>query len=95
MKICALCGREIPPGAETKHHLVPRSMGGSNGGNVVDLHNICHKQVHALFSRYDLATIYNTIGRLKQTKRIKKFLKWVENKPINFDKKIRKSKKYR
>lgn len=95
MKICALCGREIPRGEETKHHLVPRSMGGENGDNVVELHNICHKQIHALFSRYDLDTTYNTISRIKRTMRIKRFLKWISNKPIEFDKTIRKSKKYR
>lgn len=88
LKICALCGRKISPGAETKHHLVPRSMGGSNGDNVIELHSICHKQIHALFSRHDLSTTYNTIEKLKQTNRIRKFLKWVSDKPIDFDKKF-------
>ena len=38
--ICSLCGRPIPPGSGTKHHLVPKLKGGKRSETVL-LHAIC------------------------------------------------------
>lgn len=56
---------------------------------------VCHKQIHAVFSRKDLKFKFNTIEKIRNTKRIKKFLKWVLTKPPNFDKNIKESQRYK
>ena len=81
---CELCGREIVKGYESKHHLVPKSNGGSHKSTAV-LHSICHKQIHALFTNKELDMFYNTISKLKDQRDVKRFIKWISKKPINFN----------
>ena len=91
---CALCEREIIEGFESEHHLVPRVNGGNNGACVF-LHEVCHKQLHALFDNRDLAKRLNTIEKLKEHKDIKRFLVWISDKPPEFNTKIRLSRRSR
>jgi 5-methylcytosine-specific restriction enzyme A len=91
---CALCDREIVEGLETEHHLVPRVNGGNHGACVF-LHEICHKQVHALFTNKDLSKRLNTIEKLKEHKDIQRFLGWIADKSPEFNTKIRLSKRNR
>ena len=81
--VCELCDRIIPWNLESKHHLVPRELGGKGGPSIV-LHNVCHSQIHALISNKELKLIYNSIDRLKEHEQIKKFIKWIKRKPISF-----------
>ncbi len=90
--ICELCNRKILTGDESNHHLVPKSRGGRNGG-IVMLHEVCHKQVHALFTDRQLSNTYNTVEKLKDHHDIQRFVKWVRRKPLNFNVKIRMRKK--
>jgi len=85
---CELCGREIMKGYESVHHLIPKSNGGAHKSTAV-LHLVCHKQIHALFTNQELCTLYNTISKLKSHRDVKRFIKWVSRKPINFDSKTR------
>ncbi len=85
---CKLCNREILAWGGTEHHLVPKSRGGSHGPTVI-LHTICHKQLHALFNDHKLDTLYNTIGKLKGHRDVRRFIKWVSKKPSGFNTKIR------
>lgn len=87
--------REIPKEHLSSHHLVPRSLGGKNGRNVVKFHSVCHKYVHAVFTRKDLKYKYNTVKKIKETRRIKKFVKWLSRKPVTFDISIKESRKYK
>jgi hypothetical protein len=80
---CELCSREIIDGYESEHHLIPKSNGGLDGPTAI-LHPVCHKQVHALFTNKKLC-VYNTISKLKAHSDIRRFVKWVSKKPINFD----------
>ncbi len=92
--ICELCGRMILPEKGTKHHLVPKSEGGRYW-DYIHLHEICHKQIHALFNEKQLANNYNTISKLKEHKDIIRFIKWVSKKPLSFNSKIRVRRKNR
>lgn len=78
---CALCGRPIPSADREAHHLVPRSQGGRV---TLDLHHICHRQIHALFSEVELARRFHTIDALLQHPDIRRFVSWVRNRPAGF-----------
>jgi 5-methylcytosine-specific restriction endonuclease McrA len=91
---CELCGREIVDGYESNHHLIPKANGGSHEPTAV-LHSVCHKQIHALFTNKELSMFYDTINKLKAHRDVKRFVKWVGKKPINFDSKTKIRKKNR
>ncbi len=92
--ICELCDRIIPEEKISSHHLVPCCEGGKKGSKSF-MHEICHKQIHALFTERELAMTYNTIGKLREQKDIMRFIKWVSDKPIDFNAKIRISRRKR
>ena len=78
--LCKLCGRPIPKQFESEHHLVPKSYGGNKGDTVI-VHDICHKQIHALFANKVLARKLNTVEVLLEQNNIKRFVSWVQTKP--------------
>ncbi len=78
--ICPLCGRELPE-KPSKHHLIPRSL---KGREIVLLHRVCHRQIHATFTERELYNYYNTIDRILENYNIRKFVKWIKNKPPGF-----------
>ncbi|MEB0135946.1 HNH endonuclease signature motif containing protein [Actimicrobium sp. CCC2.4] len=86
--VCSLCGRPIPRHQKDAHHLIPKSHGGSL---TVDLHRICHRQIHALFTETELARQFFTVEQLKQQDAMSRFLTWVKTKPNDFFEKSRKS----
>jgi hypothetical protein len=94
MMECELCNRDILPGDESEHHLVPKSRGGSRGNKAM-LHTVCHKQLHALFGDRELEILYNTIENLKAHRDVKRFIKWIHRKPLGFNVKTRISRKNR
>ena len=92
MEICPLCKREIAhPKDANRHHLHPLSRGGKNR-EIVRLHRICHQMIHSVFTEKELEQKFNTIEALLKTNEIKKFVKWVKNKPSNFYDKNQKTK---
>ena len=82
---CPLCKRPLPENP-SKHHLIPKSF---KGKETVLLHRICYRQIHANFTERELLNYYHTIDRLLKNERIQKFVKWVENKPPEFNVKTR------
>ena len=82
--ICPLCGRPIPPANLDKHHLIPKTEGGKKTQN---LHRICHRQIHALFSETELARRYNTVEALLGNEAMQKFVAWIKIKPDGFHQK--------
>jgi hypothetical protein len=84
MKICPLCGREIPDHLESRHHLIPRLKGGTKGPIAI-LHRACHSKIHAVFSESELARTFNTIEQILTHPEMGKFAKWIAKRPIDFD----------
>jgi hypothetical protein len=78
MKTCPLCQRPLGQLVEG-HHLIPRLKGG-RAEHLVDLHSICHRKIHSVFSENELAHYYNTIERLLEHEEIKRFAHWVSKK---------------
>lgn len=83
-KICILCDRPLGEKTE-KHHVVPKSKGGKE---TVELHPICHRKIHKVFTRAELADLA-AIEPLKQHSDIEKFIKWLRNKPPDFYRRTR------
>lgn len=92
---CPICGRPLGNVNIDQHHLIPKTF---KGKEVITLHKICHKQIHALWSERELLHIYNTVYKIINDERMLPFIKWIQDKPIDFDIKtkdstIRKSKR--
>ena len=82
MKSCALCGGGIPPELGNRHHLIPKGRGGTHSKrNLVLLHRECHLKIHSTISVDDLARQYNTIDKLLEYDEIKRYVKWIRNRP--------------
>lgn len=78
---CALCGRVLGNRVEW-HHTVPKS----EGGNVtVPVHPICHRTIHAYVSNHDLADAYADLDLLRAREDMHRFLRWIANKPADFN----------
>jgi hypothetical protein len=80
MKNCPLCRRPLGTRVEA-HHLIPRLKGGRE---TVDLHAICHRKIHSLFTESELANYYNTAERLLENEDVQKFVQWVSKKDPDF-----------
>ena len=89
---CPLCGRPIPPQQRDAHHLVPKSKGGRG---TVDLHRICHRQIHAVLTETELARHYHSVPQLLAHPALQSFVAWVRTKPDDFFVRTRKSDRVR
>ena len=72
--VCALCRHEYDRRELTRHHVVPKSRGGTD---IVLLCRLCHKQVHALFTERELEEQYGTLEKLESAPDLQPFLKFV------------------
>ncbi len=73
---CALCEREIAK--LTEHHLKPKSrLKKGETTPTIWICWVCHRQIHALFSNLQLADEYDSLERLRDEPRMKKFLGWI------------------
>ena len=79
-RACWLCGRPLGRKFEY-HHPVPKSLGGRE---MVPLHAICHRTLHARFSNKQLAAISDDRSALAADPDIAHFLAWIVNKPADF-----------
>ena len=77
---CPLCKRPLPE-KPSKHHLIPRTF---KGRDIVLLHRVCHRQIHATFTERELLNYYYTIERILENDNIRKFVSWVKDKPPEF-----------
>jgi len=83
-KICAICVRELGhENSISKHHLIPKSEGGRYSP-VILIHNICHQKIHSVFTEKELRDEYHTVEKLRDHEEMKKFIKWVAKKDIDF-----------
>ena len=77
---CGLCERPLGRKVEW-HHRIPKSRGGTE---VLAVHPICHRIIHASVSNHELATIFAEIDALKARPDISRFLRWIADKPADF-----------
>ncbi len=91
-QICVICERELGDKNISKHHLIPKSKGGSKSETIL-IHNICHQKIHSTFSEKELKDTYHTVEILKQSEEIKKFIHWVANKDSSFYQRNRRRKR--
>lgn len=78
---CPICDRLLGEENIDKHHLIPKTF---KGKDVVTLHRICHRKIHATFTERELLNYYHTIDRLREHSEIEKFVTWVKKKPSEF-----------
>lgn len=92
---CPICKRPLLENSSSvdKHHLIPKSCGGTE---TILIHRICHQKLHSLFTEKELAKRFYTIELITAHEEIKKFNKWLKNKPADFyDKNLTASRKRR
>ncbi|MBX7495368.1 HNH endonuclease [Qipengyuania sp. 6B39] len=77
---CWLCERPIGWRSED-HHPVPKSK---KGRFTVPVHPICHRAIHANFTNAELARIGEDREAMLGNDAIKRFVKWVADKPPDF-----------
>lgn len=77
---CWLCARPLGTRVEW-HHPVPKSR---KGREVVPVHPICHRTIHAIFTNAELARRYSTADSIRVHPDIAKFLNWIANKSPDF-----------
>lgn len=63
--------------------MIPKSRGGRE---VVPVHPICHRTIHATLNEAELARDYASMTALREHPAIAKFLNWVAEKPADFHK---------
>jgi len=64
-----------------RHHWTPRSFGGRDAA---PLHAVCHRMLHRLFSRAELAALYDTPDKARAHPDVQKYVKWVRRKPPEY-----------
>ncbi len=77
---CFLCGRPLGRRVEW-HHPVPKSRGGRD---VVPIHPICHRTIHATLSNRELADKHVSADALRAHPDIARFLAWIADKDPDF-----------
>ncbi len=91
---CELCKRNVS--FVTKHHLIPLEKGGKKlDTDIIQLCQTCHSAIHALFTNRELASRFNSLDRIKNDLKIKKYLKFIKNVPANSNVPIKKSRRVR
>lgn len=78
---CGLCGRPLGTHLIQEHHLIPKTF---KGRVTAPMHKMCHQKIHATFSERELYTYYHTFERMLEHEEIVKFVKWINNKPLDF-----------
>ena len=92
MDICKLCGRELTSETQSLHHLYPKEVkqrkkikNKEKRNKHIMVHLACHRKIHSLFSNRELFRYYNTIERILENEDIQNFIKFIKNKPLDFD----------
>jgi len=81
---CPICTRDVPERYQEKHHLTPKSKGGSKKETVLVCCN-CGDMLHKLFTNKELKKKYNTIEAILSHPDVQKWVSWVkEKKPNDF-----------
>ncbi|MCG5535008.1 hypothetical protein [Ectothiorhodospira mobilis] len=90
---CALCGRVLEE--LTRHHLIPRARHHNRRNKrrfgrtevrerVIWVCRPCHSQVHRVLDEKTLERSYNTLEALQGHPEIRRFTRWIADKPAGF-----------
>jgi len=79
LKTCELCKRTV--NTLTKHHLTPKSRGGSKS-DVVLVCLSCKDMVHKLIPNKQLEREYNSISKLLKNEKVRNYVKWIRNREL-------------
>lgn len=71
----------MPPGERSPHHLVPKMF---KGRETVDLHRICHRKIHSLWSERELKNRFHDLDLIRAQPEIERFVQWLAGKPPAF-----------
>lgn len=77
---CFLCGRPLGRRIEW-HHPLPKSRGGRE---IVPIHPICHRTIHATITNKALERDYFDADALRRHPGIARFIDWVQDKDPDF-----------
>ena len=77
---CWLCERPFETLIQW-HHPVPKSK---KGREIVPVHPICHKTIHANFTNAELARIGDDPEAIRAHPAVAKFVQWIATKPPDF-----------
>jgi hypothetical protein len=80
-ELCPICGRPLGTVRVEGHHLIPKTF---KGKVLVDLHGICHRKLHTVFTERELLNYYHTVERIVEHSEMQKFIKWVAKKPPEY-----------
>lgn len=69
--VCVFCLRKTPT---RLHHLIPRSLGGVE---TVAACQSCECFIHQNWSHKELRDVFNSVDKITQTEKFKKFKKWL------------------
>lgn len=83
--ICPICGRPLGEKRE-KHHTVPKSKGGKE---TILIHPICHRKLHKVFTRVELARQAGEIKPILDHPDMQTFISWLSGKPPDFYRRTR------
>lgn len=78
---CPICGRELGELLIEQHHLIPKTF---KGKELISIHKVCHRMIHATFSEKELQKYYHTTERILTDEKVQRFVDWVQNKPLDF-----------
>lgn len=76
---CPICDR--PLSNADKHHLIPKCKKGSD---TVEIHKVCHRKIHSLWTENELRDYYHTVERIREHPDMEKFIKWLKKKPDDY-----------
>ena len=71
---CGLCGHRYDRSKLTKHHLVPKSRGGTE---TTLLCRPCHNTVHATFTEKELERNFDTLDALREAEELQGWIAWI------------------
>ena len=77
--LCPLCERPLGFKRE-RHHIAPKSKGGRE---VVEVHPICHRKIHKVFTNSELAR-YGSLEAIQGHPDMATFIRWLKGKPPDF-----------
>lgn len=79
---CPVCGRPMIAGPSVdRHHWTPRSHGGRTAA---PLHRVCHRMLHRLFTRAELAALVDTPDKARARPEVQRFIGWVRKQPPDY-----------